>query len=255
MSLNLEQAYAQQERYQARPEVRDPLGGTALIAFNGTTASGKNFLMQASGLHVVGTETSRDKRESDDPQKYRYSTVDEMLTAIEEQEIIQYGVAAPEIYGSRLQDYELDKPNVSDIWSDAVHSLNNKGFSVVRSISVLTRRREYKARLEMRLEGMRLTDAFSRLDNDRGSLKWTRTHLATHDPNHLVIINDSDTLDDEGEEIQRVQENAEKIHDFAYGKPVKHPDEDLVHMILTENENLLTAKYGGPRLHEVPLGL
>lgn len=252
MSLSIEQAAAQQERYVARPEIRDALGGTALIAFVGSTASGKNFLMHASGLHTVGTETSRAKRESDNPLKYRYSTVEDMLTDIEERETVQYGVAPPNIYASKLKDYDLDQPNVSDIWFDAVHPLNNKGFSVVRSVSVLTRKNQYKARLEMRLEGMRLDEAMRRLDHDRYSLRWTRAQQASHNPNHLVIINDADSVDEKGRTIHSVQNNAERIYDFAHGNPVDNPDENLVNILLNETTALLQTKYGIP---QIPLSI
>lgn len=248
MSLSIEQAAARQERYVARPEIKGALGGTALIAFVGPTGTGKNFMMQASGLHVVGTETSRDKRESDDPLKYRYSTVNEMLCAIAEGEMVQYGVAEPNIYASRLQDYEIGQPNVSDIWFDAVHPLHNKGFSAIRSVSVLTRKNQYKARLEMKLEGMRLDEAMRRLDHDRYSLRWTRVQQATYNPNHLIIINDADSVDNMGQPIHSVQNNAEKIYDFAHGKPAVNPDENLVHSILNDTTALIQTKYGIPQL-------
>ncbi len=248
--LTIEQAVEQQERYVARPDIRSALGDTAHKAFVGPTATGKNFLMQASGLHVVGTETSRKKRDSDDPLKYRYSSVKDMLLSIEAGEMVQYGAAPPDIYGSKIRDYELDQPNVSDIWFDAVHPLQNKGFSVVRSISVLTRKHQYKARLEMRLQGMRMDDAMRRLDNDRYSLRWTRAQLAIHNPNHLIIINDSDAVDEHGHHIHSVDINAEKIYDFAHGKPVDNPDNDLVHKVLDETSALLQSKYGIPQSFE-----
>ncbi|MEO5499613.1 MAG: hypothetical protein ABIR46_03875 [Candidatus Saccharimonadales bacterium] len=246
MSLNIEQALEMQERYQASDDVRKALGGTALIAFVGPTATGKNFLMHASGLHIAGTETTRGKRESDDPVKYRYSSVDDMLGAIESRHMVQYGVAPPHIYASRLQDYQLDRPNVSDIWFDAVHPLHNKGFSTIRMISVLTRKEQYKARLEMRLDGMQVHDALKRLDNDRYSLRWTIAQLASQNPNHLVIMNDADTSDDV-ETVSNVDQNAQKIHDFAHGKSIDNPDEDLVAMVIDEMHALLQSKYGNPK--------
>lgn len=212
--VSIEQARAMERSYSAREGIKEQLASTSLIAFVGGMAVGKNFLMQQSGLHIVGTETSRSPRDDDDPKKYTYSSVGHILEGIEYKEIVQYGVAPSEsVYASRLSDYALDEPNVADIWHDAVDSLSNKGFKSVRTISVMTPKSQWLPQLSWRSADMPIGIVDTRLVEARRSLRWSVAKHLSHAANHLIIINTATNVDD----------NVEKIRAFAGGEDVEQP--------------------------------
>lgn len=238
--LTMEQAAAGQYDYKAREAFRRPLGQTVLNAFVGPTGVGKNFLMEQSGLPVVGTVTTREKRDSDGP-GYRYESVDNMLQKIEDGEMIQYGAYPPNIYGSELQDYTLDTPNAADIYYNAVYGLENKGFKSVRSVSVLTTQAQWMSQLSERFEGMEARKVIARLDEARQSLRWIRAqHLGVRATNHLVLLNQTDN----------VRENIEKIQAFAHNEPIEPLDDVTVDSYITGMERAVQTMYGrlGTRL-------
>lgn len=217
--LTLEQAVALQKTYLAHEEYREPLQETVVVAAVGATAVGKNFLMEKSGLAVVGTLTTRAPRESDDPTRYRYIELPEMLKKIENGEVIQYGAYPPHIYASEPQDYALNEPNISDIYYSAVNDLENKGFQSVKAFSTLTSKEQWMSQLMERFEGMSIGAIYARLTEARQSLRWTRAQaLGARAANHIVIINASDN----------VEENVSRIRDFANGIYVQPPDDETV---------------------------
>jgi hypothetical protein len=208
--LTIEEAYRQQERYRGSQEIRDAISQTALIAFVGGTAVGKNFMMERTKLPVTGTETTREPRPDDDPSRYTYTPLPDLLDAIENCQVVQYGVSMPHnIYASRVTDYELGAPNVADIWHDAVRPLGNKGFKQVRSVSILTPKAQWISQLGVRFEGMNVGQAGARLDEARQSIRWSVAQHMGGTANHLLIVND----------VYGADTNAEKIVDFAHGKP------------------------------------
>lgn len=218
MSLTLNEAMLGMEQYRGNDHIVSQLGETAMIAIVGPVATGKNFLMSQTGIHVVGTETSRAPRPSDAEANYRYSSEQKLLEAIEAKEVVQYGVYPPHIYASRLQDYRLGEPNISDIWANAVSALRNKGFQSVKHISVLTPKDQWYTQLRMRLENMSVEHAVHRLDESRYSIKRTLAETAMSSQNHLTIIN----------AVENTQDNVEKIIEFANGKHVDGPEPDLI---------------------------
>lgn len=217
--LSLEQARAVEPTYHARESVRNRLDQTTLIAVVGGIAVGKNFLMQASDLPITGTETTRDPRPDDDKSLYTYSSQQEMLAAIESKELIQFGIAPnDDIYGSRLRDYTLDGPNTSDIWASYVRTLSSKGFERVGSISVFSPREQWMSQLALRSDTMSVGQIDSRLDEARFSIKWSLAKHLTRAADHLIIINGSHNVD----------ENVERISEFAHGKEVEPLADDQI---------------------------
>jgi guanylate kinase len=233
--LSIEQAVLMQRTYRANEKYRDPLGDTTLVAAVGATAVGKNFLMEKSGLPVVGTLTTREPRATDDPERYRYVDLDAVLEKIERGEIIQYGAYPPNIYASELQDYVLDQPNVSDIYYSAVSDLNGKGFKDLKSFSTLVPKEQWMSQLMERFDGMPVGAIHARLAEARNSLRWTRAqHLGARATDHLVVINT----------VHSVDENITKIIDFANGKRVDPPDDDTVRQYIEEMEEVIAIVTG-----------
>lgn len=217
--LTLEQAVTLQRTYRAHETYRAPLGETTIVAAVGATAVGKNFLMEKSGLPVVGTLTTRAPRETDDPTRYRYVELSAMLDKIERGEVIQYGAHPPHIYASEIQDYALGEPNISDIYYSAVNDLGNKGFKSVKAFSTLTSKEQWISQLMERFDGMDIGTIHARLVEARQSLRWTRAQaLGARAADHLVIINAVDTVD----------ENVVRIRDFAHGAHVTQPDDETI---------------------------
>jgi hypothetical protein len=217
--LSLELAHTKERTYSAREDIKEQLAATSLVAFVGGMAVGKNFLMQQSGLHIVGTETSRSPRDDDDPKKYTYSSVEHILSGIEHKELVQYGVAPSDsLYASRLSDYALDEPNVADIWHDAVDSLSNKGFKTVRAVSVMTPKSQWLPQLSWRSADMPIGTVDTRLIEARRSLRWSVAKHLSHAANHLIIINTT----------TNVNENVQKIRAFARGEEVSSPTNEEV---------------------------
>ena len=217
--LSIEQAVTLQRTYRAQEKYRESLEDTTIVAAVGATAVGKNFLMEKSGLSVVGTLTTRAPRVSDDPLRYRYTELDEILGKIERGEVVQYGAYPPHIYASELQDYTLDEPNISDIYYSAVSDLENKGFKSVKAFSTLTSKEQWMSQLWERFEGMNVGSIHARLVEARQSLRWTRAQaLGARAANHLVVIN----------EIYNVEDNVDRIREFASGAYVKPIDDETV---------------------------
>ena len=232
--LTIEQAYQGQERYRGNERVRAAISQTALIAFVAGTAAGKNFLMEQSGLPIVGTETTRAPRADDDPSHYTYSTQGDMLAAIENGDLVQYGVALPDdIYASCVHDYVLNQPNVADIWHDAVRSLYTKGFGDVRTVSVLTPKAQWMSQLGARLEGMRADSAARRLSEAQRSIRWSRVQYLSGAATHLLVINSVDNVD----------KNIETITDFAHGKPTERPSQGDVDETASEMLSAIDIMY------------
>lgn len=228
--LTIEQAVTLQRTYRAHEKYREPLENTTIVAAVGATAVGKNFLMEKSGLPVVGTLTTRAPRESDDPTRYRYIELQDMLDKIERGEAVQYGAHPPHIYASELQDYMLDEPNISDIYYSAVSDLENKGFGSVKAFSTLTSKEQWMSQLWERFEGMNVGSIHARLVEARQSLRWTRAQaLGARAANHLVIIN----------ETYNVEENIARIRDFANGIYVEPTDDETVRRYAEDMEQAI----------------
>ena len=233
--ITIEQAVTLQGSYRAHEKYREPLQETTIIAAVGATAVGKNFLMEKSGLPVVGTLTTREPRESDDPTRYRYIELADVLDKIERGEVVQYGTYPPHIYASELQDYALGEPKISDICFSAVNDLGNKGFKSVQAFSTLTSKEQWMSQLMERFEGMTVGAIHARLTEARRSLRWTRAEaLGARAANHLVIINTVDT----------VEENVERIREFANGKYVPQPDDETVRSYAEGMEQAIDLIYG-----------
>lgn len=232
--MTIEQARESQEEYQARPEVRAQLGTTAMIPIVGALAVGKNFLMQASGLPIVGNETSRQQRMDDDPNIYTYSTNEEMLRAVQEREYVQYGVFLPDtIYATRLEHYTLGEPNVKDIWHDSAHTLENKGFQTVKTVGVLTPGAQWLSQMMLRVDGMSQGSINDRLSEARRSTRWIVTKQLSGAKNHLVVINTTNNTD----------ENIDRIRRFSEGEAVPSLSDDQITNVANEMYKTITTAY------------
>lgn len=232
--LTIEQAREQQASYRGKESVRKPLEGTSLIAIVGGIAAGKNYLMQESKLPIVGTETTREPRADDNPELYTYSSLDDMLDAIEARELVQYGVALPhDIYASRLRDYALGQANIADIWYDAVQPLQNKGFKQVRSVSILSRKQQWISQLAIRTDGMPVSKIDYRLSEARHSMRWSLAQHLSRAANHLIVINTADMVD----------ENVDRIRAFSAGEHVESPSDDEVLAATREMNEAIDIMY------------
>ncbi len=232
--ITIEQAVGLQSSYRAHEKYRELLEDTTILAAVGATAVGKNFLMEKSGLPVVGTLTTRAPRESDDPTRYRYIELPDMLGKIEQAEVIQYGAHPPHIYASELQDYALGEPNISDIYYSAVSALENKGFQSVKAFSTLVSKEQWMSQLMERFDGMDIGTIHARLVEARQSLRWTRAQsLGARAANHLVIINAPDNVD----------ENVARIRDFANGIYTEQPDDEMIRRYAEGMEQTIDIVY------------
>lgn len=211
----LEQLVREEAAYQPSQQVRAILQHVQLVCVVGGTAVGKNFLMQASGLPVVGTMTSRAPRPSDDPKVYRYVSNEELIQMIERGELVQYAVDLSNqvIYGSMPSDYIVSGPNIADIWHWSVDMLKDKGFGSVRTVSVITPWEQWQAHLHERFTGRDKVYQTARLEEAKKSLAWTRSRL--NDPDHLLIINDP----------MQTENSVNQLREFAHGKNLVSPPE------------------------------
>lgn len=216
--LTIEQAFAEQGKQEPSDTVRQSLGEISLLAFIGPSAAGKNFLMEQTELPQVGTVTSRDPRPADDKSLYTYMTNEAMLEGIEKGDFVQYGIALPDrIYASRLEDYSRDKPNVADIYFDAVHPLRSAGFKSVKTVSVLTPdMAQYHSQLMINLEGQSVLSAHERLLKDQAALRSISANIWADTKNNLIILN----------RTNNVEKNADRIRDFAYDKLPEWQDKE-----------------------------
>lgn len=228
--ITIEEAVLRQRTYRAAEKYREPLEDTVLVAAVGATAVGKNFLMDHSGLPVVGTLTTREPRESDDQSRYRYIGLPDILDKIERSELIQYGAHPPHIYASELEDYTLNQPNIADIYYSAAYDLKDKGFKRAKMLSILTSKSQWTSQLMERFDGMNVGTIHGRLVEARQSLRWTRAqHLGARVADHLVIINLAGNVD----------ENIERIKNFANGKNVEQPDDETVRNYIGDMEETI----------------
>lgn len=219
--LTIEQAFAEQAEQGPNDTVRQSLGEVSLLAFIGASAAGKNFLMEQSELPQVGTVTSRAPRPTDNKSLYTYMTNEEMLEGIEKGDFVQYGIALPDrIYASRLEDYSTDRPNVADIYFDAVAPLRSAGFKSVKTVSVLTPdMAQYHSQLMINLENQSVLSAHERLTKDQAALRSIAANIWANSRNNLTILNRTDN----------VEQNADRIRDFAYEKlPDWQDNEELL---------------------------
>ena len=236
--MNLEErlldVYRRQDNYKSLPAIKDAMGDVAMTAVVGPIAAGKNFLMQRSGLHIVGTETSRRPKPEDD-EHYRYATVEDMLAAIDSGEYVQYGAAPPNIYASRPDDYEHGFPNISDIWADAVFPLSSKGFESIRTVGILTPVSQWRSQLWQRLrEGSVSREIFpKRLDESRYSIRWSLAQRALHPTNHFVIVNDA----------EQTAQNVDLLREFASGNDIPEQDDELISRTATDMLKFIPQLY------------
>lgn len=221
--LTIEDAFAEQGKQEPREDVRQCLGEISLLAFIGPSAAGKNFLMEQTELPQVGTVTSRAPRSTDNKSLYTYMSNEEMLEGIEKGDFVQYGIALPDrIYASRLEDYSKDKPNVADIYFDAVHPLRSAGFKSVKTVSILTPDKgQYHSQLMLNLEGQSVHSAHERLSKDLAALRSISANIWADTRNNLIILN---RINNAEENI--VEKNVDRIRDFAYDKPQEWQDKE-----------------------------
>lgn len=199
-----------EEAYRPSILIRKQLESVSLVCVVGGVASGKNLLMKASGLPVVGRVTSRPPRPDDDPKVYKYFSNEAMTEMIEKGKLVQYAVDLGNnvIYGSLPSDYVTGKPVLMDTWSWSVEMLKNKGFGHVRAVSVVTPWDQWKRQLETRFAARDEHYRQARLEEVATSLAWTKAQLGN--PDHLVIVNN----------MADTETSAQRLKDFARGKPV-----------------------------------
>lgn len=211
----LEQLASKEKNYLPNDKVRGELAHIPLVCVVGGVGVGKNYLMQRTGLPIVGRITSRPARVSDDPKVYTYYTNEEFAKMIELHELVQYAVDLPNnaIYGSTLDNYVANTPNLADIWHWSVAELPDKGFQSVRAISIITPLEQWQEQMELRFSERDESYRMARLAEAHKSLLWTRDQIVSKSPNHAVIINDKNLT----------SESVEQLRYFANGGAIDTP--------------------------------
>lgn len=187
--ISLEQAAQQENHYTCAPGVRRVMANIAMTAFVGPTAVGKNYLMERCGYPRVGTLTTRGQR-PDDPDDYRYIPLAVMLAKIEARQVVQYGASTHtgRIYASEIQDYDPTKPNVMDVFSSSMDTLQHQaGYGELKSVSVVTQVETWEEWLKARFESADGETILGRLDEAEESLQWIIDRGS--DPFRLTVIN------------------------------------------------------------------
>lgn len=212
---SLEELSHEEKAYLPSESVQQALSRVPLVCVVGGVGVGKNYLMQRTGLPIVGRVTSRPKRPDDDPSVYTYYTNEEFIGMIERHELVQYAVDLGNgtIYGTVPKNYVFDTPNIADIWHWSVVELPEKGFKSVRAVSILTPVEQWQEQLELRFKGRSATYRKARLEEAKASLLWTKQQILLGSNNHAVIINDKNETD----------ESVEKLITFAQGAELKVP--------------------------------
>lgn len=206
---SLEELSKEEKTYLPSKEVQGELARVPLVCVVGGVGVGKNYLMQRTGLPIVGTMTSRPARPTDDPAVYSYYTNEQFAAMIERHELVQYAVDLPNnaMYGSTLHNYVPDTPNLADIWYWSVVELPEKGFRSVRAVSIVTPSKQWQQQLEVRFASRDASYRAARLEEARNSLAWTKQQLLAGNPDHAVIVNDA----------QATPTSVQLLIDFAHG--------------------------------------
>lgn len=215
----LEQLASEEKGYLPSEAVQTELAHIPLVCVVGGVGVGKNFLMQHTGLPIVGRVTSRPARASDDPKVYTYFTNEEFAGMIERHELVQYAVDLLNhaMYGSLPKNYVLNTPNLADIWHWSVAELPDKGFQSVRAVSVITPLEQWQEQMELRFADRDENYRVARRVEARKSLLWTRAQIVAGNPDHAVIINDKNHTD----------ESVKHMRDFAHGSALDTPEDAL----------------------------
>lgn len=232
MSLTLEQARDRQNSYYPNVMVISQNRRIILVPVVGATAVGKNYIMSASGYHVVGTTVTREPRADDNASKYTYVTNEALLTQIDNGAVVQYAVSptAPTIYCSLPTDYAYNQPNIMDCFYDAVEGLKRKGFQTVRTISIIASGEQWERQMRARYKNNEPSYVLARLKEAEQSLAWSWQQYSSTLPDHLLVINHRGNVDD----CVRV------IHDFVGKNTFKQPDKTTVQRLFDEMATVIT---------------
>lgn len=230
---SLQQLVDEEKSYLPSTTIRKGLSHIPLVCVVGGVGVGKNYLMHRTGLPIVGRATSRPARVSDDPKAYAYYTNEEFAEMIKRHELVQYAVDLPNnaIYGSTLENYVTNTPNLADIWHWSVAELPDKGFQSVRAISIITPHEQWQEQMELRFAERDENYRTARLVEARQSLLWTRERIFSKSPDHAVIINDKNLT----------SESVERLRYFANGGAIDTPTgalkliDKLVHYLTIAN--------------------
>jgi len=157
----LNQLHKIQDRYEPSLDIADKLATKTIIMAVGATCEGKNLVMDTASqlderFRVVGTRTSREPREGDDPNRYTYyQNTDEglsgVLKAIEQHKMVQYAINpySQLIYASTIEDYPSEY-NLADVFSSAIENFRHLGFKQATAITIITEPAVWLARFQER---------------------------------------------------------------------------------------------------------
>jgi len=204
-----------EKSYLPSEAVQQELSRVPLVCVVGGVGVGKNYLMHKTGLPIVGRVTTRPARAGDDPAVYSYYTNEEFAEMLERHELVQYAVDLPNnaMYGSLSKNYVESTPNLADIWHWSVVELPDKGFQLVRAISILTPVEQWKGQLAIRFADRDENYQTARLAEAKESVLWTKQQILSGNPDHAVIINDKTTT----------AESVQRLIDFARGNTLETP--------------------------------
>lgn len=195
--MTIEELRNLQPSYYPDPEIVSGLTGKTLVMIVGPAAVGKSAIMkeivrQADDFGRVSGFTTRTKRADDEPDLYRYISIDEAVDLIKKKAVIQYAVhpTTEAIYGTVPEDYS-SRFNVLDTLSSVVEPLRTLPFDSTVTISVTvsphTWREWFTSRYPEQSE-----ERTKRLKEAKQSIEWS---LAQNE-NHHWILNEEDRLED-----------------------------------------------------------
>jgi len=141
--------FKEQGIYKPADAIAERLAQKSVFMFVGATCEGKNAVMEAitkldDRFYIIGTQTSRPPRDSDDPAIYTYhkntdTGLQKLLEKIEKREMVQYAINLYSyfIYGSTIDDYSGEY-GLGDVFSSAVEDFRHLGFKRATAITVIS---------------------------------------------------------------------------------------------------------------------
>ena len=144
----IEKTKALQNNYQPNAEIADQLNEKILIMIVAPAVMGKSAVMKeaekiAGNFKRVPVFTTRQARADDDTDMFRVhphseTTIDQILTKIEERSVVQYMVhpTLGTFYGTELQDYPAEY-NMLPTISNVVEHLRNLPFKRTITIGLI----------------------------------------------------------------------------------------------------------------------
>ncbi len=194
----LDRLHTAQNRYKPNETIATALGHVSLLMFVGATCEGKNTVMAEVAqldkrFAIGGVFTSREPRNSDNPNLYAYiphtdEGLQPVFSQIAARQVVQYAVNphTKHIYGSNLTDYH-GRYTMSDIFSTTVAGLEQLGFGQTRAFTIVREPGQWVAHFNERFP-VGHPQRHARRDEAIESFGWSLETAGTH----VVVENTED---------------------------------------------------------------